>query len=93
MAKTHAALIAFIATLESDSFDIHVTPKAAADKIILRKKENSATEIRLYVTTAPENGKANKAVIQALSKALGISKSAIEIVRGETTRTKTIKIS
>jgi uncharacterized protein YggU (UPF0235/DUF167 family) len=40
-------------------------------------------QIRFYVTAAAEDGKANKAVINLLSKALGTSKSSIEIVRGK----------
>jgi uncharacterized protein (TIGR00251 family) len=93
MAKTDDALKAYVAAQNGAAFNIYVTPKAAANKIILREKADENTELRVYVTCAPENGKANKAVINALSKALGISKSAIKIVRGETTRTKTIQTS
>jgi|TARA_R110002126_G_scaffold13118_1_gene55994 uncharacterized protein (TIGR00251 family) len=92
MAKKHDALIKHISTLNGDIFNIHVTPKASAERIDIRCKEHGATEIRLYVTTVPEDGKANKAVINLLSKALAVSKSSIEIVRGETARTKTIKL-
>ncbi len=40
----------------------------------------------------PEGGKANQKVVELLSKALKIPKSNIEIVRGETSRIKLIRI-
>jgi uncharacterized protein len=67
--------------------DIKVTPKAAANKI---KNDNGL--IRVYVTTAPEDGKANKAVIKMLAKHYGVSQSAVRIIRGATARTKTVEI-
>jgi hypothetical protein len=39
--------------------------------------------LRVAVTAAPEKGKANKAIVAVLSKALGVSKSSIELVTGE----------
>jgi hypothetical protein len=44
--------------------------------------------LRVAVTEAPEKGKANKAIIAVLSKALGVAKSSIEIVSGETSARK-----
>jgi len=44
------------------------------------------------VTVPPEKGKANKAVIELLSKALKVPKSRIEIIKGETSRIKTVFI-
>jgi uncharacterized protein YggU (UPF0235/DUF167 family) len=44
------------------------------------------------VTAAPEKGKANAAVVALLSETLGVPKSSIEIVRGDTSRNKTLRI-
>lgn len=41
----------------------------------------------------PEKGKANKAVIQTLAKALGLAKSDFTLVSGGTARLKTLRIS
>ena len=41
----------------------------------------------------PDRGKANAAVIALLSKALGVPKSAISLVSGETARIKTLRIT
>jgi len=40
--------------------------------------------VRIKVTAAPEKGRANTAIIALLSKAIGIPKSAIELVAGQT---------
>jgi uncharacterized protein len=44
--------------------------------------------LKVSVTQAPEKGKANKAVIELLSKKLGLKKSQFELVSGETSHQK-----
>lgn len=66
---------------------LRVTPNAKADAISI---EDGLLKIR--VTVVPEDGKANKAVIALLAKALGVSKSSVTIVRGETARDKLVRI-
>jgi uncharacterized protein (TIGR00251 family) len=39
--------------------------------------------LRVAVTAAPEKGKANQAIIELLSQTLGVPKSAIKLVSGE----------
>jgi hypothetical protein len=40
--------------------------------------------LKVCVTQAPEKGKANKAIIEVLAKWLGVRKSQIELISGET---------
>ena len=40
--------------------------------------------LRVSVTQAPERGKANKAIIELLSRQLGVKKSQIELIAGQT---------
>jgi uncharacterized protein (TIGR00251 family) len=40
--------------------------------------------LRVAVTEAPENGKANKAIVAVLSKTLGVPKSAVVLLSGAT---------
>ncbi len=40
--------------------------------------------LKVCVTQAPEKGKANKAIVEFLAKWLGLRKSQIELVSGET---------
>lgn len=70
------------------TLQIRVTPKASSNRI---KIEEDGT-IRVYVTTAPEDGKANKKVIELLAKEYKIAKSKIQITKGETSRNKTVII-
>jgi len=67
---------------------LRVQPKASANRIL---GEHDGA-LKVSVTAAPEKGKANAGVITLLSKELGIPKSSIEIVRGDTSRIKTLRI-
>ena len=62
---------------------VRVTPKAARNRIT-----EDGGAIRVYVTVAPEDGKANAAVGRLLAKALGLSRSRLELVRGQASRDK-----
>ena len=64
-----------------------VTPKASRNAV-----ERDGEVLRVYVTTVPEGGKANVAVVKLLSKALGVPKSALVLVRGETSRDKVFRV-
>jgi uncharacterized protein (TIGR00251 family) len=44
--------------------------------------------LKVCVTQAPEKGKANKALIEVLSKTLGLRRSQIELFSGETSSSK-----
>ena len=48
--------------------------------------------LKVAVTSPPVDGEANEAVIALFAKALGIPKSAVTIVAGQTSRRKTVKI-
>jgi uncharacterized protein (TIGR00251 family) len=48
--------------------------------------------LRLRVTAPPTEGQANNGVIALLAKALGVSKSRLEIVRGHSSRDKLISV-
>jgi uncharacterized protein YggU (UPF0235/DUF167 family) len=49
--------------------------------------------LRVRIKAVPDKGKANVAAIGLLAKALGVSKSAIKLVSGDTARFKTIEIA
>jgi len=66
---------------------VKVVPKSSKNAII---KENDLIKIKL--TSPAEKGKANKQLIELLSKKLRISKSNIKIVSGEHSRDKQIFI-
>lgn len=75
-----------------DILRVKVTTKAKFERIKKEMGEDGAIFYKVYVTAAPADGKANKAVIKLLSKALGVAKSKLAITHGHTSREKTIKI-
>jgi uncharacterized protein len=44
--------------------------------------------LKVCVTQSPEKGKANKAVVELMSKKLSLKKSQIELIAGETSHQK-----
>ncbi len=70
---------------------IRVKVKPNAKKEEIKKIEEDYYEVR--VTVVPEKGKANKKVIEVLSKHFKVPKSRISLVRGETSREKVFEIS
>ncbi len=69
-------------------FNVRVTPHAKQNKVI-----ETDGVLRVYTTVAPENGRANSAVIELLSEYLDVPKSKIKILRGLTGRDKIVTIS
>lgn len=66
-------------------------------KVIARAKKEVVEKIsensyRIKVAAPPEKGKANKRVIELLSKELGIKKQDIRIISGETSNIKILEI-
>ncbi len=73
------------------SFHVRLTPKAAANKIDrLERGAGGEPRLRASVTTVPEKGKANAALIKLLSKTIGLPKRDIQLIAGETSRNKVI---
>ena len=70
-------------------FKVHIQPKASKNAIV--GLHDDALKIRL--TAPPVDGAANKMCVHFLAKELGVPKSAIEIVAGQSSRTKHIRIS
>ncbi|MCB1782460.1 MAG: DUF167 domain-containing protein [Alphaproteobacteria bacterium] len=72
---------------------VKLTPGAKKNEILGWDMDLSGERIlKVQVTAVPEKGKANKALIALLSKEWRIAKSAISIVRGETSRVKVLEV-
>ena len=72
-------------TKEGLVVSFRISPNAKKNEII---KENDVVKIK--ITAQPVDGKANKAVVEFLSKTFKIPKTAIVILKGETSKDKTI---
>lgn len=66
---------------------VKATPRAARARI-----ERDGALIRVYVTAPPDKGKANAAVQKLLAKALGVPKSRLTLIRGDTARDKQFRV-
>lgn len=70
---------------------VRVTPNAK-QPLIKRELSDEGVLYRIYVTTPPEDGKANKAVIAMIAKAAKWPKSKISIASGHKARSKIVLV-
>ena len=70
------------------TLEIHVQPGAKRNEIVGFK------EGVLYakVTALPQKGQANRALLELIAQMLGIPKTAVDIIRGQSSRSKVIAI-
>ncbi len=72
---------------------LRVTPNAGRDAIDgAETRDDGTCVLRVRVSAVPDKGKANAAVIVLIAKALGVPKSAISLVSGDTSRMKTLAV-
>ncbi len=64
---------------------LRISPNASKNEII--KTDDG---VKIKITAPPVDGKANKCLVEFLSKLFKIPKSSIEILRGETSKEKTL---
>ena len=83
----------FRAGAEGARVRLKVTPKAKREQIGgLLEEPDGGKALKVSVTAAPEDGKANAAVIALLAREWGVAKSAISVVAGATDRRKLVEI-
>ncbi len=85
-----------MAEKDSDTIRINIKliPKAARNDVKgWVEDEKGVAALKCSVTAVPENGKANAALIKLLSKYYKLPKSNIKLIKGETSRLKTLEIS
>ena len=68
-------------------FYVRVTPHAHEDGVEAEKDE---TQLRVWVTEPPIQGRANVAVLKVVGKHLGVAPSRLRIISGHTARSKVI---
>ena len=73
---------------EAALLHVRVQPKARANAV----KGWHGTALRVSVTAAPENGKANRAVIELLAETFDVAPSSINLVRGAASRDKWFRL-
>ena len=81
-------MIAAKAHAQGSILPVRAKPGAKRDALV---DEHDGALI-VSVTAAPEDGKANEAIVRVLSRDLNVRKSAITLVAGATSRSKTFLI-
>ena len=67
---------------------VRVNPRASRNRITVAADGS----LVVHVTSAPVDGAANRAVIETIADAFNLTRRAISIAKGETSRTKTIEL-
>lgn len=67
--------------------NLKISPNASKNMFVFEE-----TGLKVKITAQPIDGKANKALIEFLSKQFKVPKTYFEIVKGETSKEKTILI-
>lgn len=70
------------------TFEVRVAPRASRNRVV--GIQDGALKVAL--TAAPVDGAANEALKKLLAKALGVSKSSVEIIRGDRARIKMLRV-
>lgn len=83
---TREAISALISS--RNELSLRVVPGARIEKAAI---ENGV--LKIWLRTAPEDGKANKAVLAILAKLLEIPVGQLEITHGDTTRDKRVRVT
>jgi uncharacterized protein len=82
-------LLKKIANNKEVFFQIKAFPGAKNNSL----KQGNSGILEVRISSAPEDNKANRAIIKFLAVQLGLRRYQVEIVKGQSDRFKTIKIS
>lgn len=76
------------------TFQVRLTPNASKDVIVAwRAASDGSVHLAVRVRAVPEKGKANAALMALLAKQLGLPKRDLDVIRGATSRLKTVRIA
>src|SRR5215471_16454586 len=71
------------------TLSVKLQPRASANEI----GETLGNELRIKVTAPPVDSAANEALIRLLAETLDCPRSWVELLRGQTSRHKTVKLN
>ena len=81
-------LLKVVPTATGCRFPVRVQPRASRDEIVGIQEDH----LRVRLAAPPVEGQANAALVDVLAKRLGVRRSAVTIVSGETGRLKWVEV-
>lgn len=76
----------FKETKDGKILRLKVIPNSSKNEII----ENEDGSVKIKLTAPPVDGKANKCLIEFLAKTFKVPKTSLEVIKGQTSKEKTI---
>lgn len=73
----------------SVSFEVLIQPKSSIDEIT----GFHDGRLKIRISAPPFDGKANKRLIEFTSKVFGVPKSNVNIIKGKSSKIKTLKVT
>jgi len=71
------------------TLEVLVQPRASRSRVL----GEHARRLKIQLAAPPVDGEANAALVELLASVLGVRKSDVEILRGETGRRKTVRVT
>ena len=75
-------------SMDGVTFDILVSPRASRPRL----GPVSGGRLKVAISAAPVEGKANAAVVQLLARALGVRRAQVSLVSGDKSKRKTVRV-
>lgn len=67
--------------------DVRVQPRSSRNKL-----QVSDGAVKVWLTASPTDGQANAALCELVADQVGVPKSSVSVIRGHTSRNKTLRI-
>lgn len=81
-------LLNVVATPAGCRFPVRVQPRASRDEVVGVQEDH----LRVRLTAPPVEGQANATLVDLLARRLGVRRSTVSIVSGETGRLKWVEV-
>lgn len=85
--------IPYRATAGGIELFVRLTPKASKEGVTGLRDHDGKVYLEARVRAVPEDGKANKAIIELIAGRVGVPRSSIVLASGQSSRLKTLAIS
>jgi len=79
-------------TRDGVSFGVRVNPRASRTRLLGVAGEGAEAALKIALAVPPVDGRANEELISYLADLLGVARSAVEVIAGEHSRNKVVRV-